>query len=86
MLEIFNFYINLVVQIFERILNGFEVTNGVGFGTFLLACALLVVFINLLKFQFSSHGIAEIKESRKRARNIPVHYYNDKASYIRYKD
>ena len=60
MIQIFQFYINIVVQIFNRVLQGFEVTTGVGFGTFLLASSLLVVFINLLKFRLASNGFAEI--------------------------
>lgn len=61
MLEIFQFYLGVVVQIFNRVLQGFEVTSGLGFGTFLLGCSLFVVFINLVKFRYGTNGFAEIK-------------------------
>ena len=64
MLEIFNFYISVVVQIFNRVLQSFEVTNGLGYGSFLLGCGLFVVFVNLLKFQMGTNGISEIKGYR----------------------
>lgn len=61
MLEIFQFYLSIVVQIFNRVLNSFEVTSGLGFGTFLLGCSLFVVFINLIKFRYGTDGFAEIR-------------------------
>lgn len=66
MLDIFKFYLELVVKIFNQVLQKFEVSEGIGFGTFLLACSLFVIFINLLKFNFSTGGIAELKEFSKR--------------------
>lgn len=61
MLEIFEFYLKIVLKVFNDILQKFQVADGIGFGTFLLACSLFVIFINLLKFQFGTDGVAEIK-------------------------
>ena len=66
MLEIFEFYLEIVVKIFNNVLQKFQVADGIGFGTFLLACGLFVIFINLLKFQFGTNGVAEIKAYAKR--------------------
>lgn len=65
-IDILKFYIRCVVQLYERVLNGFQVVEGVGFGTFLLASALIVAFIGLLKFQLSSNGFETIRSYRER--------------------
>lgn len=79
MLEIFKFYLEIVVKIFNNVLQRFQVADGIGFGTFLLACGLFVIFINLLKFQFGTNGIAEIKAytNRKKVSNAK-HVYKGK--------
>ena len=82
MLEIFNFYIGIVVNLFENVLNGFQITTGLGFGTFLLGCGIFVSFVNVLKFRLSSNGISEIKSyarknsssSDKGARGVVNHF------------
>lgn len=66
MIEIFKFYLNLVVKLFNQVLQKFEVTEGLGFGTFLLGCSLFVIFLNLLKFQFGTNGFSELKEYNSR--------------------
>ena len=66
MLEIFKFYIGIVVQIFNRVLQSVQVSSNLTYGTFLLGCGLFVVFINLLKFQLGTHGINEIKGYRNK--------------------
>lgn len=65
MLEIFNFYIGVVSNLFNRVLNGFQITNGLGFGTFLLGCGIFVIFINILKFINTDHGLDTIVSYRK---------------------
>lgn len=81
MLEIFKFYLETVVKIFNRVLQKFQVADGIGFGTFLLACSLFVIFINLLKFQFGTNGVAEIRAYAQR-RNLEKskHTYSGKHS------
>lgn len=81
MLEIFRFYLNLVVKLFNQVLQKFEVADGLGFGTFLLGCSLFVIFINLLKFQFGTNGVAEIKAySSRKAESKAKHNYQPKHS------
>lgn len=81
MLEIFEFYLNIVVKIFNDVLQKFQVADGIGFGTFLLACSLFVIFINLLKFQFGTDGIAEIKAySNRKKESKAKHTYKAKHS------
>lgn len=81
MLDIFKFYLDLVVKLFNQVLQKFELTDGLGFGTFLLGCSLFVIFINLLKFQFGTNGVSEIKAyySRKSQSNAK-HSYQGKHS------
>lgn len=64
MIKIIEFYFQIVLKIFNQVLQKFEVTDGLGFGTFLLGCGLFVVFINLVKFNFVSGGLNELKEQR----------------------
>ena len=79
MLEIFKFYLEIVLKIFNQVLQKIQVADGIGFGTFLLACSLCVVFVNLLKFQFGTNGIAEIKAYTQRKNESKAkHSYNGK--------
>lgn len=79
MLEIFKFYLNLVVNLFNQVLQKFQVADGIGFGTFLLACSLFVIFVNLLKFQFGTNGMAEIKAyANRKAELKSKHSYQAK--------
>lgn len=81
MLEIFEFYLGIVLKVFNEVLQKFQVADGIGFGTFLLACSLFVVFINLLKFQFGTNGIAEIKSYNNRLKLANAkHTYKGKHS------
>lgn len=81
MLEIFEFYLEVVLKLFNNVLQKFQVADGIGFGTFLLACSLFVVFINLLKFQYGTNGLAEIKAySNRRKESQAKHTYKPKHS------
>lgn len=86
MLEIFQFYLGVVVQIFNRVLQGFEVTSGLGFGTFLLGCSLFVVFINLIKFRYGTNGFAEIKSYHKYKENNMNSGNNNRKSFREFSD
>ena len=72
MIDIFKFYIETINKIFNQVLNGFEITNGLGFGTFLLGCGIFVVFVNVLKFQLSTNGLENIKSYRNSFENRSV--------------
>lgn len=64
MIKIIEFYFQTILKLFNQVLQKFEVADGLGFGTFLLGCGLFVVFINLVKFNFVSGGLNELKEQR----------------------
>lgn len=81
MFEIFEFYLKLILKIFNDVLQKFQVADGIGFGTFLLACSLFVIFVNLLKFQFGTDGINEIKAYSNRLKvDRAKHTYKGKHS------
>ena len=48
MIKIIEFYFHTILKLFNQVLQKFEISDGLGFGTFLLGCGLFVVFINLI--------------------------------------
>ena len=64
MIKIIEFYFHTILKLFNQVLQKFEISDGLGFGTFLLGCGLFVLFINLIKFNFVSGGLNELKSKR----------------------
>lgn len=79
MIEVIEFYFDLIGNLMSEIWGSFQITEDVNFLQFFIAVIIIISFIAVLRFGFGSNGISEFKQyARNKAEREAKHRYKGK--------